>query len=344
MVKTKEILPINLQGDKNIEALCEAIDKVFYIENDISKLLVYIIDHVDSSALPHLAWQFHIEGWELAQTIQEKRNLIKSAIELHRYKGTPYAVKEAIKSVGYKDVKLIERLPEVKYDGQYNYSGSEDYAGGVRWALFRAIIDIGENKPITTIETQRLINLINEYKNVRSHLKDISYAASVEDIFSDLIDAIQAVIQTSIDDTYNWGLRYDGSINHNQAERLIYNGTRTYNGSQTYTEWAVTGKRYDNEWDILDTISCKEFAFDEVNIDGRYNGLLTYSGGYTHGSDYPFCVDGAATIRLTKHIRYDGRYNYGGIYYNGSFKYDRSKAYFGGIYYRGNIVSEEAFI
>jgi P2-related tail formation protein len=339
----KELLQPSI---KPIEPLVEVGDPLFaeLLDNAINVLIYSRIDDLSEDVLDALAHQFHIEGWELAQTEQEKRNLIKKAIEIHRYKGTPYAVKEAIKSVGYNDVKLIERLPEVKYDGQYNYSGSEDYAGGVRWALFRAIIDIGENKPISQAETQRLIALINEYKNVRSHLKDISYTASVEDVFSDLIDAIQTVLSTFVDDTYNWGLRYDGSINHNQAERFTYNGSKTHNSSKTYTEWTLTGKRYDNEWDILEAIFCKEFASDRVNIDGRYNGLLTYSGGFTHGSDYPFCVDGVTTIRLTKHIRHDGRYNYGGIYYNGSFKYDRSKTYFGGIYYQGNIVNEEALI
>ena len=105
MVKTKEILPPNLQGDKNIEALCEAIDKVFNVENDIKKLLIYIIDSVDSSALPHLAWQFHIEGWDTAQTETDKRNLIKRAIEMHRYKGTLYGIKTACGLAGSKVIR-----------------------------------------------------------------------------------------------------------------------------------------------------------------------------------------------------------------------------------------------
>jgi P2-related tail formation protein len=331
---------------KQLQQIIDAADESYTdLFNNIKNALIYYrIDELSGEILDVLGFQFHIEGWELAQTDQEKRNLIKSAIELHRYKGTPYAIKKAIKSVGYKDVELEERLPQIKYDGQYNYSGSEDYAGGVRWALFRAIIDIGENKPITAAETQKLIDLINEYKNVRSHLKDISFTASVEDVFSELIDSIQTILHSSTAETYNWGLRYDGSINYNQAERLTYNGSKTYNGGKTHTEWTATGKRYDNEWDIFGAISCKEYAFDEVSIDGSYNGLLTYSGGFTHGSLYPLCIDAAATLKLTKHINHDGKYNYGGIYYNGSFKHDRSKAYFGGIYYRGNIVSEEAFI
>jgi len=112
MVKTKNLLPANLQGDKNIEAICSAIDKVFSLENDLSKLLVYLIDQVEESALPFLAWQFHIEGFDQAKTIQEKRNLIKHAIELHRHKGTLLGIKTACQLGGSKLIRA--RTPEIK--------------------------------------------------------------------------------------------------------------------------------------------------------------------------------------------------------------------------------------
>ncbi|MBI4691687.1 MAG: phage tail protein I, partial [Nitrospirae bacterium] len=99
MVKTKDLLPPNLQGDKNLEGLCEAADKVFAIEDKLDKLLVYLIDEVSADVLPFLAWQFHVEGWELSGTESEKRTLIKNSIELHRYKGTPWAIENALKSI-----------------------------------------------------------------------------------------------------------------------------------------------------------------------------------------------------------------------------------------------------
>jgi len=96
--------------DQNIEALNELIDRLGNL--DLTSLLIYIIDHVHESALSHLAWQFHIEGWELAQTEQDKRNLIKRAIELHRYKGTLYGIKTACEIAGSKVLRV--RTPEVK--------------------------------------------------------------------------------------------------------------------------------------------------------------------------------------------------------------------------------------
>jgi phage tail P2-like protein len=343
MVKTKELLSPNLQGDKNLEGLCAAADKIFSIENELNKLLVYIIDDVPAEALPYLAWQFHVEGYDLAQTDEEKRSLIKKSFELHRYKGTPWAVKQAIKSVGYTDAEIIEGLPTVKYDGAYTYSGSEDYMGGVRWALFRVILDIGESKSLTKTDIEGLVALVNEYKNARSHLRDIVFKCTVEDHFDALIDSLSSLISIAYEDIKPWGIRYDGSIQHNQAERRCYDGRLRHNSHALYNEWLAHGKLYDNEWDIMSAIDIGSVASDEVKASPLYDGRFQYSG-FTYGSDAPFAVDAAMPLSITKHIRHDSRYNYGGIYYNGAFKHDSSKSYFGGIYYSGNIKTQEALI
>ena len=147
----KRLIPPGIK-DLNTETLNELIDRLGAL--DLTPLLVYIIDHVDSSALPHLAWQFHIEGWELAQTIQEKRNLIKSAIELHRYKGTPYAIKRVFQALGL-DASLQE---------WFDYNGDP-----YKFKVFVKTIIQDEDT------YRKLIGLINEYKNVRSWLEAIGF-------------------------------------------------------------------------------------------------------------------------------------------------------------------------
>lgn len=79
---------------------------------DVSKLLVYLIDLVDADALPHLADQFHVlglEGWNAALTEDSRRALIQSAIELHRHKGTPWALKRALAPLGLT-VDVIDQM------------------------------------------------------------------------------------------------------------------------------------------------------------------------------------------------------------------------------------------
>ncbi|MEM1590181.1 MAG: phage tail protein I [Candidatus Bathyarchaeia archaeon] len=153
MAKTKELLPVSLQGDKNVEALCEAQDHVFSLEDEVYKLLIYPrIDSLSGEVLDLLAWQFHIEGWELAETEGEKRALIKKAIELHRYKGTPWAVINALKACGYESY-MKEWF---EYDGQ-------PY-------LFKVYV----RRPIQDNQTyQKLIAAVYEYKNARSWLDSI---------------------------------------------------------------------------------------------------------------------------------------------------------------------------
>lgn len=77
---------------------------------DLSVLLVYLIDLVGADLLPLLAEQFHVmgdEGWLLANTDEQRRELIRRAIELHRYKGTVWAVKEVLHVLNV-DVELLE--------------------------------------------------------------------------------------------------------------------------------------------------------------------------------------------------------------------------------------------
>ncbi|MBI3584185.1 MAG: phage tail protein I [Nitrospinae bacterium] len=160
--KTKDLLPVNLQGDKNLEGLCEAADKVFSVESELNAVLVYLIDNVPANILPFLAWQFHVEGWKLAKTEAEKRGLIKGAIELHRYKGTPWAIKKV-----FEILNLNAEIEE-----WFQYSGTA-YKFKV---LLKSVIQDEETY-------KKLVDLIGEYKNVRSWLEAIGihreYTASV---------------------------------------------------------------------------------------------------------------------------------------------------------------------
>lgn len=72
---------------------------------------------MNESALVHLADQFHImgnEGWLQAKTTAEKREIIKNAIELHRYKGTKYALIKVLNSLNI-DGEIKEWF---EYDGE----------------------------------------------------------------------------------------------------------------------------------------------------------------------------------------------------------------------------------
>ncbi|MEM2073936.1 MAG: phage tail protein, partial [Nitrososphaeria archaeon] len=107
MDKTKDLLPISLVGDKNVEALCESADHVFQLNNELYKLIIYArIDELPEEVLDLLAWQFHIEGYEFAEDIWEKRKLIKEFYELHKIKGTVAGIKKALELAKAKPLRI----------------------------------------------------------------------------------------------------------------------------------------------------------------------------------------------------------------------------------------------
>lgn len=152
---------------------------------DLSALLVYVVDSVPADALYYLASQFDVlgwKGWNLAQTDADRRALIKKAIELHRYKGTVWAIKEAVRAVGFDDAKVKEHVG-FDYDGAIDYDGTEVFSGG-HWANFRVIVGLPDDIPINATLISLLTNLILEYKNARSNLTDIAFYINFSDTMS----------------------------------------------------------------------------------------------------------------------------------------------------------------
>ena len=124
---------------------------------DMTRLLIYLVDLVEDDALPYLGEQFHImggEGWDFAADDAARRALIKSAIELHRYKGTPWAIKQALTKLGLERFTLVEH-PEAAH-----------------WAEFDVDITVVD-RPLTEAIYPQITQLIDTYKPVRSHLRRI---------------------------------------------------------------------------------------------------------------------------------------------------------------------------
>ncbi|EDA2742977.1 phage tail protein I, partial [Salmonella enterica subsp. enterica serovar Typhimurium] len=93
-----------------------------------------------------------LEGWLFAANEQEKRELIKQAIELHKYKGTPWAVRRVLE---------ILSLPGTI---------SEWFEYGGKAYFFKVEIEL-INQGMDENLFNNLVDLIHEYKNVRSKLE-----------------------------------------------------------------------------------------------------------------------------------------------------------------------------
>ncbi|HYH17490.1 MAG TPA: phage tail protein I [Azospirillum sp.] len=128
------------------------------IDAALPRLAVYRIGEVDAGLLPVLGWQFHLfgEGWEECVTDAQRRALVWTAIELHRRKGTPHAVKRVVGAIGHSEVELTEGLPPLLHDRAARRDGRERYDGRGRWARYRLRVPLGDADTLTPADVARI--------------------------------------------------------------------------------------------------------------------------------------------------------------------------------------------
>lgn len=204
-------------------AIFDAIAQLRFAALEVEKVLIYLVDTVDEDALLFLAEQFDLisfGGWDLADTVQKKRDLIKVAVELSRYKGTIYGIKEALRRVGFDNTEIQEHIGII-YDGSEIYDGSQTHGGG-DWATFGVTFDLGNDLGISATQTAQLLAVVNEYKNARSVLVKYGWKASLTDTVTMTEDFQMTMIFAEDVEYVGGGRRYNGSFIHDGSE--IYAG------------------------------------------------------------------------------------------------------------------------
>ncbi|WP_105198587.1 phage tail protein I [Escherichia albertii] len=150
----KLLPPPPIASDERFSTLANIAAERF-AQLDLTALMIYLVDLVDASALPALAEQFHVqglEGWLFTTDEQEKRELIKQAIELHKYKGTVWAVRRVLE---------ILSLPGTIAEW-FEYGGKAYF-----FKVDIELVDKGMDENLFN----ELVELIHEYKNTRSKLE-----------------------------------------------------------------------------------------------------------------------------------------------------------------------------
>ena len=181
-------------NDTRTQALLVLIERLGQL--DLTTLLVYRIDSVVETAIPFLAWQFDILSplWQLIAPVSlgvdalsnidllidvdnlieggglvtaqilsevEQRELLMSAIPLHRFRGTPWAIKQALGSLGWSEVTLLE--------GQSTWGGAA-YPSSQGWAVFRVMIDLAAGQGVLSGAASTASAAVNFFKPARSWL------------------------------------------------------------------------------------------------------------------------------------------------------------------------------
>ena len=150
-----EHLPSSIDREP-IKALAKTWDDTLAeLMNTNTLLLWSSIDTESESVIDHLAYQLHVDDYDSGLPIATKRELVKNSIDIHRHKGTPYAVEKAVQTV-YSDSKIAE---------WFEYGGKPYY---FKVTLITAPLT-GES------DIAKLVRAINTAKNVRSWLDGIEF-------------------------------------------------------------------------------------------------------------------------------------------------------------------------
>lgn len=152
--KVAEHLPSSIDAEPIISLAQVADVELGKINTDL--LLIYpAIDSLNEQLIDYLAAQMHVDEYDDTENLDVKRQQVKQSFLLHRLKGTKYAVQKAVSTV-YQSAK-VEEWPE--------YSG-EPYH-------FRVT---GITAPMNETKTiNKLVRLINAYKNTRSWLDYVQF-------------------------------------------------------------------------------------------------------------------------------------------------------------------------
>lgn len=140
-------------------------------------------DTCPAAVLPWLAWAFHVDGWDDSATERQQRDAIKMSVLLHRKKGTPWAVKRALATLGL-DIDLIDQQAQQsiyaehapnRLDGTWQLDGTRQIkplslVTGIphiqHWAQFIVRLNLADASNPAILAKLRA--LVDEWKPARS--------------------------------------------------------------------------------------------------------------------------------------------------------------------------------
>jgi len=152
------VLPDVLANDETMRAFCKVLADEFVriTEETIHTIIYNRLDDLPEEMLDILAYDFKVDWWDGDYTLAEKQRTLKDSWRVHRMMGTKAAVETAISAI-YPDTKVLEWF---EYDGEPYH--------------FKLEID-ASYEGTDTERHKRILDRVNFYKNLRSHLDGADY-------------------------------------------------------------------------------------------------------------------------------------------------------------------------
>ena len=154
MSTAADLLPLNATAFE--KALAGSDDRILGFDADIVRR-VTIADECPPAQLPVLAWEYSVDEWDPSWSDLRKRGVINASIEVHRFKGTAFALEKAIDATG-QGVRVEEWF---EYDG-HPYR-------------FRLSVDLAQDETFSAEQLQQIVRIALRVKIVRSLLEYVLF-------------------------------------------------------------------------------------------------------------------------------------------------------------------------
>ena len=179
-------LPVGIGWDETIQALgALAAETLSRRPEEIRRLLIYPnIDNLDEELLDILAYDFKVDWWDGDYSLEEKRRTLKDSWRVHRMLGTKAAVETAISAI----------YPKSAVKEWFEYGGRPYY--------FKLEINAtGSNGDLD--KQRRVLQRLNYYKNLRSHLDSVDYTIDLPPVTLYLGGAVDILTEFGVPETAN---------------------------------------------------------------------------------------------------------------------------------------------
>ncbi len=155
----QDILPSSIRDDYQVYAAAKALDPELQgVSRDIREALILSrIDELPEAVIDLLAWQWHVDFYELARTLEMKRKAVKGSIRWHRKKGTVWAIRQALAMLGIES-EIVE---------WWKIEGAAPYTFGVKAEITSGF---WSKHPDAKDATKAIRRAIMESKSTRSWL------------------------------------------------------------------------------------------------------------------------------------------------------------------------------
>ena len=164
--------PVIIAASDKFVALCELSKRLDLTEK--RQIMTTLVELLPDDVMPLLAEKWSMTGYDgmfAAVTGQSKSVLISNAVQLHRYKGTPYSIREVLRKLGYGEVEIDEGLVLRDYR-------SNQFVAAIppneKWAYY----GIKLSKPITLDQAEEIKKVLRSYAPARCMLGILDYKAA----------------------------------------------------------------------------------------------------------------------------------------------------------------------